>query len=427
MLVVARSRTAFVQTEKNQPMYPELFTIPIIGLPVKSYGFMLTLGFLSAIWLGMRRAERVKANPDAILNCGILCLFFGVAGARIFYVAHYWKSGFAVRENPLWEAFNITAGGLEYLGGLIGAVLAVAVYIGLHGRLFARNEGRLSLRLYLDLLAPIAMWGLAFGRAGCLLNGCCWGGLCVDEQHHKVLPWAMTFPFSSGPHDRQWMNRQVTVPAELIWEEPSTVQIPRLVPKLLLEMQPEDLRGLREYQEVDAEYQAAVAKGTGGDQLKKLEVRRKALQARANKLASKISPVVTARQYPARKDPSRQFTWSELNELAERYRSLPVHPAQLYGIVNALLLSWVLVLIFERRKRHGVVMGWMMLLYPISRFVLELIRVDNPHDAGGLTISQAFGLGVIICGLLWMYVMYKVLPVRSPLAVPLQYDTREVE
>ena len=376
---------------------------------------MLMLGFLSAIWLGMRRTERVKGNPDVILNCGIIALFCGVGGARLFYIAHYWKSDFAYRANPLWDAINITAGGLEYLGGLIGAVLAVVIYLTLRGRLFARNEPRLSLRLYLDLLAPIAMWGLAFGRAGCLLNGCCWGGLCVDEHNHKGLPWAMTFPFGSGAHDRQWMNRQVTVPAELIYDEPMMTS---LVPGLLLETPPEAMRGLVELQKVRNKYQAEKAKGTGGDEFKRLEARFKTLAASTADLRRKIVPLAKARQYPSRKDPSRRMTTSELSDLAEEFPSLPVHPAQVYGIVNALLLSCLLVLIFDRRKRHGVVMGWMLLLYPISRFILELIRVDNPHDAGGLTISQAFGLGVFVCGLVWMFVTYKFLPLRSPLAVP---------
>ncbi|MFH0982309.1 MAG: prolipoprotein diacylglyceryl transferase family protein [Planctomycetota bacterium] len=399
-------------------MHPELFTIPFINLAVKSYGFMLMLGFLSAIWIGMRLAERVKASPDILLNCGIVCLFFGVGGARLFYVIHYWQTDFAFRPNPFWAALNISAGGLEYLGGLIGAVVGVVGYMALRGRLFARNEPRLSLRLYLDILAPVAMWGLAFGRAGCFLNGCCWGGLCTDTHHQRQLPWAVTFPFSSGAHERQWMNRQVTVPAELIWDDPRYTQMSTLVPKSLLEMPPEALRDLREFKKIDAQYQAEKAKGPVGDEFGRLEARWQAAQTAARKLAAKVMPVEPAKEYPSRKDPSRQTTLSELNELAERHRSLPVHPAQLYGIVNALLLSWVLVLIFNRRRRHGVVMGWMMLLYPISRFILELVRVDNPHDVGGLTISQAFGLGLFVCGLLWMFVTYRLLPLRSPLAVP---------
>jgi prolipoprotein diacylglyceryltransferase len=89
-----------------------------------------------------------------------------------------------------------------------------------------------------------------------------------------------------------------------------------------------------------------------------------------------------------------------------------------YGIINALLLAGVLLLIANRRRRHGAVFGWMLLLYPITRVVLEVIRVDNPHDVGALTISQAFSVGVFAAGLAWMLLMYKWLPMRSPYAVP---------
>ena len=42
-----------------------------------------------------------------------------------------------------------------------------------------------------DLVAPSMAIGLAFGRIGCLLNGCCYGG-------QTDWPWHVTFPkFSS--------------------------------------------------------------------------------------------------------------------------------------------------------------------------------------------------------------------------------------
>ena len=92
-------------------MHPELWTIPGLGWPIKSYGFMLMCGFLVSIWFAMRRAQRVKADPDLVLNLGFVSLICGVVGARIFFVAHYWKTTFASAEHPIREAINITAGG----------------------------------------------------------------------------------------------------------------------------------------------------------------------------------------------------------------------------------------------------------------------------------------------------------------------------
>ena len=61
-------------------MHPEFFTLPIIGIAIKSYGFCLMVGFLSAVWLAMRRAQRVKANPDVVLDMSFLALLFGSWG-----------------------------------------------------------------------------------------------------------------------------------------------------------------------------------------------------------------------------------------------------------------------------------------------------------------------------------------------------------
>ena len=47
-----------------------------------------------------------------------------------------------------------------------------------------------------DLIAPSMLLGLALGRVGCLLNGCCYGGPCD-------LPWKVTFPWNSPFHQHE--------------------------------------------------------------------------------------------------------------------------------------------------------------------------------------------------------------------------------
>ena len=53
-----------------------------------------------------------------------------------------------------------------------------------------------------DVIAPSMVLGLAIGRLGCLLNGCCYGGQCD-------LPWAMTFPYGSPPYADQIRHGQL--------------------------------------------------------------------------------------------------------------------------------------------------------------------------------------------------------------------------
>ena len=47
-----------------------------------------------------------------------------------------------------------------------------------------------------DLVAPSVVLGVAIGRMGCFLNGCCYGGT-------SDLPWSVSFPWGSPPHDAQ--------------------------------------------------------------------------------------------------------------------------------------------------------------------------------------------------------------------------------
>ena len=190
-------------------MHPELIELPG-GLTIKTYGFFLMLGFLSAVWMAMKRAEKVRANSDRILDLAFVVLIFGILGARVFYVVHYWKSQFA--RASLLDIINITSGGLEFLGGFLGAFAAVLIYCW---------WTKVSLRLYLDIAAPSAMWGLAFGRIGCFFNGCCYGGLLTTAGASAGASppptWAVRFPYGSPAQHRHWEERWVSVPAELIF------------------------------------------------------------------------------------------------------------------------------------------------------------------------------------------------------------------
>jgi len=64
-----------------------------------------------------------------------------------------------------------------------------------------------------------------------------------------------------------------------------------------------------------------------------------------------------------------------------------------------------------------MVFAVLLLLYPVLRVIEEVIRIDNPHDTAGLTVSQFVSLGLIAAGLAFLYVLYRV-PLRSPRAVP---------
>ena len=159
------------------------------GLPIRGYGLMVLCGVISGILLAMHRAQQVGLPPDTILSLAFSFLLCGIIGARLFYVIEYWDTRFKSdnwRETAL-NVMKFTEGGLVVYGAFIGAALAVVWFVWRH---------KLPLLAMSDLLAPSLLIGLAFGRIGCFLNGCCYGGECD-------LPWAVTFPRESLPYMEQ--------------------------------------------------------------------------------------------------------------------------------------------------------------------------------------------------------------------------------
>ena len=164
-------------------MHPELFEIPFIHLTVKSYGLMMVIAFLAAIFLIRRLSRDITPDPQYITNAALYSLIAGVAGSRLFYVIHY----FSQFKGNLLSVFAIWQGGLELLGGVISAIVVIYFYLRYH---------KLPVRQYLDILAIGLMLALAFGRIGCFLNGCCFG-------KPTNLPWAVRFPYWSHAYHSQ--------------------------------------------------------------------------------------------------------------------------------------------------------------------------------------------------------------------------------
>ena len=372
-------------------MHPTLFRIPFLPdwlADVKSYGVMIMIGFLTGIYLACRRAHRTQGNPDIVLNIGFLALVFGILGARLMFVLHYWDTRFGNQPSPLMAALDIRAGGMEFWGGPLLVIPVVVIYL--------RYIAKVSVRWYLDITTPALAWGLAITRMGCFLNGCGWGGVCVDphDPHHQKasIPWAVRFPYGSPAMNQQYEFGQLTLPAELIYVLPSGESVPL----------PRDF------------IQAAVK--DGGKTWRKVQEDLKNQHEKAADLLARFRQsklgVVQAQ--------CQRFglTPQQLAELAGFYRSEPVHPSQLYALINGFLIYAVLAALYYYRRRHGIILGWFLILYSVSRIFLELIRQDNPLDIGGVTISQAISIVTFTVGVIWLWIMYRLLPRISPRAVP---------
>jgi phosphatidylglycerol:prolipoprotein diacylglycerol transferase len=94
-----------------------------------------------------------------------------------------------------------------YYGGVIAAVPAVLGYL---------LWKKVPVVRALDIIAPCLMVGLAFGRVGCYLNGCCWGREC-DAPVARALG---EFPYGSPAYVAQSDAGLLTPPVELLRDLP---------------------------------------------------------------------------------------------------------------------------------------------------------------------------------------------------------------
>ncbi len=361
---------------------------------------MLMIGFLGGTWWAARRALRVKCDPDFVINMGFVALIASVIGARVFYVLHYWDTHFAGRG--LWAAVDITQGGMEFYGGFLGGVFALLAYMLIK---------RAPIRLYLDIVAPSIMFGMGVTRIGCFLNGCCWGAACP-----AAVPWSVRFPYASPAAYRQWENRVITYPAELITflSDGTATLIPR---DEIAPMNSRQLAAQTEFRNTEAALEQAQA--GHADPLKVTQLRESRDIARSKWLKAALG-----RSRMLRQESAYAVSDAELRHLAtaSESRTHTVHPAQLYSSLDGLLLAVLLSAVFYRRKQHGMVAGLVFLFYPFMRVLEEIIRSDNPHDVVGMTISQFISVAILVFGIAYMIAIYR-MPANSatamaPAAVP---------
>ncbi|HUK00801.1 MAG TPA: prolipoprotein diacylglyceryl transferase [Steroidobacteraceae bacterium] len=134
-------------------------------LKVRWYGIMYLVGFAAAWWLARRRAAQPGSSWKAVdVDDFVFYAMLGVIiGGRIGYVLFYGLSFWA--RDP-WYPLKIWEGGMSFHGGLLGVIVAVA--------LFALRRGRQIADVF-DFTAPLPGIGLFAGRVGNFINGELWG------------------------------------------------------------------------------------------------------------------------------------------------------------------------------------------------------------------------------------------------------------
>lgn len=337
----------------------------VSAIPIRGYGVMVLLGSLTGILMAVHQARQRHLSPDVIFSLAFGMFICGIIGARLFFVIEYWETRFQFDtwRQTIIEALKFTEGGLVVYGSLIGATIAFLAFT------IRRGISPLAMA---DLIAPSLLAGLALGRIGCLLNGCCYGG-------ESTQPWAVTFPRDSMPYMEQ------VAKGRLLGLRIAASEDDQASPVIAA---------------VDAGSPAAAAGIEAGMTIVKVgndvvENQRQLQDALFAVHGRELNSTIQTKD--------RGDFQVEVPPLEPR--SLPVHPTQIYSAVNAALLAWVLWSFYPLSRRDGEVTALMLTLYPISRFLLEIIRIDEAAVFGtGLSISQNISIVIFASAIgLWAY------------------------
>jgi phosphatidylglycerol:prolipoprotein diacylglycerol transferase len=210
-------------------MHGRLFTL--FDFSVSSYTVLVAFGFVLAATMGALWARRAGQNPDVIVDLGLGSIVLGLVGARLLHVladGYFWdyvhlctdpskvawpvlQSECLQRLDGLWDAqagvchpkqadcwawAQIWGGGLTFYGGFIAATL---------GAWWLFRRDRFPIWKGLDMGGMMVPIGLGIGRLGCIMVGCCFGGVCQ-------LPWALHFPGHSPASEWQFREHLLGTP-----------------------------------------------------------------------------------------------------------------------------------------------------------------------------------------------------------------------
>lgn len=160
------------------PIAIKWYALGYVGGLLGGWYYARRLAGAARLWGDVRRPA-----PTDIDDLIVWVAFGVVLGGRLGYVLFYNWPVYA--ERP-WEALAIWRGGMSFHGGLLGTILALA--------LFARSRGLRVLSMF-DIAAVVTPIGLFLVRLANFVNGELWGRPAPD------FPYAVVFP-EGGPVPR---------------------------------------------------------------------------------------------------------------------------------------------------------------------------------------------------------------------------------
>jgi prolipoprotein diacylglyceryltransferase len=336
------------------------------GIPIYGYGLMLMIAFIVCPWVAGRRAARLGIRKEIIHDLAIWLFLGGIIGARITYL---WTE-----DQSFSTILRIWDGGLVFYGSVIGGLAAYVVYYYIVLRKHHVKSWKLA-----DIIAPALVLGIVFGRFGCFLNGCCYGGVAGDS-----CP-AVHFPLSAPPRLALVRMSYQTAAGFTMADDPN--DDPRSV-GAVVPGSPADQAGLKP---------GDLIVGADGQHMEGYRDLNNYLTSDWPRGKNDLSLTVERGK-------------ETINLSAIEPRTIGLHPTQIYESFGCLLIFLLLLAYEPLERRHGELMILLMFAYAVQRFLLEMIRIDNPPMLMGMTFSQNISILMLLGGM-----MLIVLLLRQPL------------
>lgn len=157
-------------------MHPVLFEIPIFrGLTIYTYGVLVAAGFMAGIVWIIYETRRLDLDTARALDLVFYIIIAAIIGSRLMFLIV--NDPARLVKEP-WSLFMIWEGGLVFQGGLLFSIIVSVIY-------FKRKK--MPFLPYADVFSPAIALGHVFGRFGCLMAGCCYGGPAPSGAWYAIV------------------------------------------------------------------------------------------------------------------------------------------------------------------------------------------------------------------------------------------------
>lgn len=405
----------------NIPFLKGVWIFPPDGIPVYGFGAMLFVTFIVCTAWATRRGKAVGLPGEKIQDMVIWIFVSGIIGARVLYMIQY-SHQFPNKDigSLIAAFFQIWKGGIIFYGSALGGVIGFLIF-----RKVVLSKFNVSVWQLADAMAPVLALGLAIGRIGCYLNGCCWGQVAIEDAapvplggaHYPLLP----------AHCRDDLVRnsglQSSTGFTLVPRDRGAVaNDPRSVVQFVEKDSPADKAGLKPGDRItgvngkpnavilqvvgsgeafnrawdDLRKQPGASEdgtpenGVAFDNPKDYERAATALDRGGVTLVDSDRLAELVRDWP-RGQHELVLTvlrgGEEVSLAPFTPRSVGLYPTQLYETISMILLILLLVAYYPFRRHDGQLMVLCMVGYSIHRFIDESLRIE-PAIGLGLTLSQ---------------------------------------